>query len=154
MLAIAIGLVFTLTFDLQLLGTQGSPLDQLRDANMMKALIVLWAIYAAGVAAQGYWDMEEHTVRAVGFFSLILAFGSGAGLFYFISVVPDFYDTSVTILFSLASLSLTLVSFFLFLYLAVPSLRSLKPVTGWLMLIGSIVVTGVGLIIATTVVVS
>ena len=59
MAALAVGLLLALTFEPQLLGTQGSrPVLQLAEITVMKTLIVMWAIYAAAVAAQAFWGLE------------------------------------------------------------------------------------------------
>lgn len=155
MAAIGVGLLFTLTFDPQILGTVGADLDKTSDINVMKSLIVMWAVYSFAVAAQGYFDTEEHNVRPIGFFGAVLAIASALTLFYFGTVMGEngrIGDTAV-IVFTLASLLLTLVAALLFFYLAIP-FRALKPVVGWFMLIGGIIVMSVGLVVTTTIVVA
>ena len=84
MAALGAGLLITLTFEPQLLGMHGSDgAQQLGEITMMKTLIILWAAYAGAVAAQGWWDLEE---RAIGFYCLALAVGSGAILQVIVSV--------------------------------------------------------------------
>ena len=44
--------------------TVSSGTEVLAQATVMKTVIVVWALYAIGVAASGLWDFDE---RAIGF---------------------------------------------------------------------------------------
>ena len=82
MAALGAGMLITLTLEPQLLGLQGADDSQkLGEITMMKTLIVMWAVYAGVVAAQGWADLEE---RAVGFYASVLAAGSLIALIYFV----------------------------------------------------------------------
>ncbi len=100
MAALAVGLLLALTFEPQLLGTQGSrPVLQLAEITVMKTLIVMWSIYAAAVAAQAFWGLEE---RAIGLYSVGLVAASGVAFFYYFTVMLDKY-TSVMLEFSIVN---------------------------------------------------
>jgi hypothetical protein len=119
----------------------------------MKATLVLWSVYAIAVGAQGFFDLEEHNVRAIGFYAAILAVAAALSLFYFSSVINERYGNGAVIALSLTSLLLALTSAFLFAYLGA-QFRALKPVAGWFMLIGGVLVVLIGLAMTTTIVVA
>lgn len=148
MAALAAGLLLTLTFQPQLLGTQGTnPIQQLAEVTVMKALIVMWAIYAAAVAAQVVWDLEE---RAIGLYGVGLAAASGVAFFYYITILFRNY-TSVMVEFSIVAAVLVLVAALLIFLMAVP-FNAMRVATGWAMLSSSIVVVAIGLAMYTTVI--
>ena len=150
MAAIGLTLLISLTFEPQIVGSLGrNPIEQLGEINVTKGLIVLWAIYAAIVAAQGIWDLEE---RALGFFSIALVGGSVVFLLFFLQLMLTGAEASVIIPFVLAGGLMSLVGLLLFFYMAIP-FPALRQATGWLMLVGSIVVAVIGLAMITTVIV-
>ena len=120
----------------------------LAEITVMKMLIVVWAAYAIGVAAQGLWDYDE---RAIGFYCAIPAAVSLAALFFFGGNLFDPYGNAVTITLSAAALILSLLAGVLFFYLAVPFVV-LRLVAGWSTLVGSIAVMLLGLAIASTII--
>ncbi len=148
MAALAAGLLLTLTFEPQLLGTQGTnPVQQLAEVTVMKTLIVVWAIYAAAVAAQVIWDLEE---RAIGFYGVGLAAANGVAFFYYVTILFRNY-TSVMLEFSIVTAALLLVAALLIFLMAVP-FNAMRVATGWTMLSASIVVAAIGLAMYTTVI--
>ena len=120
----------------------------LAESNIMKMLIILWASYGVTVGAQGLWDLDE---RALGFFSAVLTVGSAVALFYFATTLFDAYGNAVTIGLSAVTLVLSVLAGLLFFYLAIP-FQVLRLVTGWFILLGSMVVAGVGFAIVSTVI--
>ena len=148
MTALTAGLLLTLTFEPQLLGTQGTnPIQQLAEVTVMKALIVIWAVYAAAVTAQVVLDLEE---RAIGFFSVGLAVANGVAFFYYVTILLRDY-TSVMLEFSMVTAVLMLVAVLLVFLMAVP-FNAMRVATGWTMLSSAIVVVGIGLAMYTTVI--
>ena len=146
MAALAVGLLLALTFEPQLLGTQGSrPVLQLAEITVMKTLIVMWAIYAAAVAAQAFWGLEE---RAIGLYSVGLVAASGVAFFYYFTVMLDKY-TSVMLEFSIVALALVVVAGLLIALMAVP-VNGMRSVTGWTMMSLAIIVSAIGLAMYTT----
>ncbi len=120
----------------------------LAETSMMKTLIIIWAVYAIGVAAQTIWDYDE---RAIGFFSAIAAAVSLVALFFFAGTLVTPYGEDVAITLTTAALLLSVVGSMLFFYLAVP-FSGLRPVAGWFTLVGSVAVFIVGAVIGTTVI--
>ena len=118
------------------------------ETTMMKTLIIIWALYAIGVAAQAIWDFDE---RAIGFFSAIAAAVSLVALFFFGGTLLTPYGEDVVITLTTAALLLSVVAGMMFFYLAVP-FNGLRPVAGWFTLVGSVAVFIVGVLIATTVI--
>lgn len=120
----------------------------LAEITMMKLLIVVWAAYAVGVAAQSLWDYDE---RAIGFYCAVPAAVSVVALFFFGGNLFAPYGNAVTITLSGAALILSMLAGVLFFYLAVPFVV-LRLVAGWSTLVGSIAVMLLGLAIASTIV--
>ncbi len=148
MAALAAGLLLTLTFEPQLLGTQGTnPIQRLAEVTVMKSLIVMWAIYAAAVAAQVVWDLEE---RAIGLYGVGLAAASGVAFFYYVTILFRNY-TSVMLEFSIVAAALVLVAALLIFLLAIP-LNAMRGATGWAMLSLAIIVAAIGLAMYTTII--
>ena len=146
MAAFAAGLLLTLTFEPQLLGTQGTnPVQRLAEVTVMKSLIIMWAIYAAAVAAQVAWSLDE---RAIGFYGVGLVAAAGAAFFYYFTIMLRTY-TVVMLEFSIVAVALVLVSALLISLMAVP-FNTMRVFTGWAMLSLAIVVAAVGLAMYTT----
>ena len=157
--AMGLAALITLVLDpMVLIGADGELMEKLggdvKDANplaeltVMKMLIIIWAGYAVGVAAQAIWDYDE---RAIGLYSAFLTAGSAAALFYFATQLFDAYGDAVSISLSAATLVLSLMAGIVFFYLSVP-FTVLRLVAGWFLLVGSIAVAGIGLAIITTII--
>ena len=121
----------------------------LAETNMMKTLIIVWALYAVGVGAQSLFDYDE---RAIGFSGAVAAVVSLIALLFFAGTLLGPYGEDVVLVLSTATLLLTIVGGTMFAYLGVP-FSSLRPVAGWFNLVGSIAVFIMGVIIATEIVV-
>ncbi|MCH9010726.1 MAG: hypothetical protein IIC21_08890 [Chloroflexi bacterium] len=148
MAALAAGLLLTLTFEPQLLGTQGTnPIQQLAEVTVMKSLIVMWAVYAAAVAAQVVWDLDE---RAIGFYGVGLVAAGGAAFIYYVAIMIGVY-TSVMLEFTIVSAALVLVAALIIALMAVP-VNAMRGATGWAMLSLSIIVAAIGLAMYTTII--
>ncbi len=103
-----------------------------------RAYILLWAAYAAVLAANGLWG---YGLRALGLHAAFIGVAS-----IFIAVLPlGFPKSEVSgdahLVLTIASLTLAAVSAAIFLYLGVP-MRHLRSVTGWFLLAGASI-TGV-----------
>jgi hypothetical protein len=155
MAALAAGILITLTMQPQVVGYMGSNGVQLvGEMTMMKMLIVMWAVYAVIVAAQGWWDLEE---RSIGLYAAPLAVASAMGIFFFATQLSEHSDIAgvdadgVTATMTGATAILTVLAVVLFAYMAKP-VYALKSVAGWFMLAGSVGVMVIGLAIISTVV--
>ena len=103
---------------------------------------ILWAVYGGAVAAHGLWNFEE---RAIGFHS---AFLFAASIIYLIAFpvgafTKDQASTESVLVLSVSALVLGLLSAMVFFNLAIP-FRGLRPVTGWFLLVGSVLVALLG----------
>lgn len=151
MAGIGLALLASFTFEPQLVGSLGrNALEQLGEVNVMKGLMILWAIYAATVAAQAIWDLED---RALGFFGVMLAGGSAVFLFFFLQLMITGAAPLVMVPMVVAGGVLCLTGLLMFFYMAIP-FPSLRLVTGWWMLVGSIIVAVIGVAMVTTVIVA
>lgn len=150
MALIGIALLFTLSFDPQILGAHGNPIEVLGDLTVMKMLVLFWAIYAGVVGAHGVWEYED---RAIGLYCVPLTAVNAISVFYFASVMFGRFSGSAAIAYTFAAVLLTIISAVLFVNLAIP-LRGIRQVTGWFMLVGSIVVMTIGLVLVTTIIVA
>ncbi|HJO81391.1 MAG: hypothetical protein QGG34_08275 [SAR202 cluster bacterium] len=155
MAALAAGILITLTMQPQVVGYMGSNGVQLvGEMTMMKMLIVMWAVYAGIVAAQGWWDLEE---RSIGLYAVPLAISSAMAIFFFATQLWEHDDIAgvsaggVTATMTGATAILTVLAAVMFAYMAKP-VSALKPVAGWFMLVGSIGVMVIGLAIISTVI--
>lgn len=115
-------------------------------------LIVLWSVYCIAVAGHGLWDFED---RAIGFYSAFLAVASLV-IFIYITIAMGpggaygkLYSTGVWLAMSAVPLVLTIIASITFFYLAF-QFQLLRLVTGWFLLLGSAVITAVGLGIVAT----
>ena len=132
-------------------GTKSTIVDALEvvaSNNVMKTIIVVWGVYAIGVAAHSIWDLEE---RAVGFYAAIVAGISLVATLYFFIELEDRYGDGVWLSLSFASLILTMLSGLMFFYLAVP-FQILRLLAGWAMMIGGGGVALIGALIASEVI--
>ncbi len=142
------------TFAPMLLTADGEKAEVVKDLevvasnNVMKSLIVVWGVYAIGVAAHGIWDYEE---RAIGFFGGILAAVSLVATIYFFVELADRYGDAVWLALSGSSLIMTLLAGLLAFYLATP-FQVLRLLTGWSLMIGGGAIALIGVLIASEVV--
>lgn len=107
----------------------------------MRGFVLLWAVYAAAVSAHGLWGFEE---RTLGFYSVLLWAVSlvMVGLPWRFSEAE--VSTPAALAMSVAFLILALLSAVVFFHLAF-RFRQVRGVTGWFLLVGSIVIGGLGL---------
>jgi hypothetical protein len=110
---------------------------------VLTSLVVVWAVYAVGVGAQGLWDLEE---RSIGFYSAFLAVVSLAGFAYFAGELESRYGEDVMLATSGATIVLSVLAGMMFFYLAF-GFNVLRLVSGWFLLIGGSIVGAVGLAI-------
>ena len=116
------------------------------EVAVLKTILVAWAVYAAVVAAQGIWDLEE---RAIGFFSVPLTVVSLVALLFFVQIWVDGGSDAVMVSLLTSTAMLSIVGALLFFYMAIP-FPSLRSVAGWAMLIQSIVLAAFGMAMVTT----
>ncbi len=150
MAGLALGLLLSLfTFQPQFL-SEVSANGTIQDGAMtsLRTLIVIWAIYAGVVAAQGLWDMED---RALGFYSVLLTVAGIVILLFFLQVWIDGAKDVLMLPLVISSAMLSLVGALQFFQMAFP-FPALRSVTGWAMLIQSIVIVGIGMAMITTVI--
>ena len=118
----------------------------------LTALIVLWAIYAVVVGAQGIWDLDP---RAIGFYSVFLTVVSLVVFLVFALSMAEGgvfeQDLGIWLSMSAVPLMLTIVSAVVFFYMAF-EIQVLRLVTGWFMLAGSSVIGLMGLWAVTSVI--
>ena len=113
---------------------------------VMKSLIVLWAVYAVGVAAHGILDFDE---RPIGFYSAFLAVATFASFLYFAIKFQGTYSDGTWLGLSAAALVLSVVATVVCFYLAF-GFGVLRLVAGWSALLGGIVVALIGVAVLTT----
>ena len=75
--ACAGGMLVSLTFTPQLVGTEGTELSKLGQITVMKSIVIAWAVYALAVAAHGIWELDD---RAIGFYAIPLIAVTAVGL--------------------------------------------------------------------------
>ena len=127
-------------------GMGGNPAVRLGEVAVLQTAVLIWAVYAGAVAANCLWDMEE---RAVGFFSALLTGASVVFLFFFLQVWSIYNDAIALLVLAISSAMLAIVGALLFFTLAVP-FPALRSVSGWAMLIQSVVITVFGLAMVAT----
>ncbi len=106
-------------------------------------LLLAWGVYMIIVAAQGVWDLEE---RAIGFYSVPLTVISIVALVFYILVwvaVGSDGDAFAMVSVVVSTALLGIVGALLFFQMAIP-FPGLQRVAGWIMLLGSIVIVGLG----------
>ena len=111
--------------------------------TVMKTVIVVWALYAIGVAASGLWDFDE---RAIGFYSAFAAIATLVPFLFFVGELERVYGGMVWLSLSGATLILAMVAAVMFFYQAL-QFNGLRLLSGWSLLIGGIAVGGIGLAI-------
>ena len=150
---LGLGALATLTFDPILLTGVGDDGSALRGANalaeitMLKLVIIVWAGYAVGVAAQAIWEFDE---RAIGFYSVVVAASSLVALIYYATTLLTPYGDDVQLSMIAAMFFLSVPPAMVFSYYAIPAFSALQQVAGWFLLVGSIGVTTTGLVIVST----
>jgi hypothetical protein len=125
-----------------------SAANHLAEITVMKVLILVWAMYCVGVAAQALWDFEE---RAVAFFSLIVAVVTAASFFYFAGVLDPRYGENIWVAISAATLLLTIMSSLVFFALGF-TFTVMRSVALWSLLLAGGTVGVIGLGVATRVI--
>jgi len=120
-----------------------SEADVSTSVAVLTSVVVVWAIYAVGVGAQGLWDFEE---RAIGFYSAFVAVVTLAGFAYFAGELNPRYGDDVMLATSGATILLSVLASMMFFYLAF-GFNVLRLVAGWFLLIGGGVVGAIGLAI-------
>ena len=120
--------------------------DAVATMTVFKALVVVWAVYAIGAGAQGLWELED---RAIGFYSAFVAVVSFVAFLYFAINLQNVYSDAVWLVISGATLALAILAAITFFYLAFQWIV-LRLVSGWFILLGSIVVVALGLVMMGT----
>lgn len=143
MAGVATALVLTLfVFEPQFLGSLGdSQSVRAAETDLLQILILSWAVYAAMVGAQNLWDMEE---RPLGFFSIPLTAVSLVSMAFFLSLWADSGEDVVMAPTVIIAAMLSIMGGLLFFSMALP-FAPLRTVSGWALLLQSLVVTGLGL---------
>jgi len=106
-------------------------------------LLLAWGVYMVVVAAQGVWDLED---RAIGFYSVPLTVISIVALVFYILVwvaAGSDGDAFAMVSVVVSTALLGVVGALLFFQMAIP-FPGLQRVAGWIMLLGSIVIVGLG----------
>ena len=148
--ALGLASLITISFDPILLtgiGDDGGPLkgaNALVEIKILKMLVILWAVYAVGVAAQGIWELDE---RAIGFYSAIVAAASIVALVYYATTLFDPYGNDVLLAMMAGTFFLSVPPAMVFFYYAIPAFASLQVVAGWFLLVGGVGVLSTGLAI-------
>ncbi len=122
-----------------------SAANHLAEITATKVLIVVWAMYCLGVAAQAIWDLEE---RTVGFYGLVLTVASAVIFLYYASLLEPRYGEGTWLSLSLATLLLSVMSALIFFALGF-TFNSMRTVTAWFLLICGGAVGVVGLAVVT-----
>jgi hypothetical protein len=133
------------------IGVDGNQLESHLNSGeimVMKMLVIVWASYAIGVGFQGLLDLDE---RAIGFFSAIVTAASIVALFYFAGTLGGRYGDAVIVSMSAASLILAILGGMVFFHAAIP-FNALRAVAGWFLLVGSFILSTIGVSILTTIV--
>ena len=140
--------LITITFDPVLLtGLKGS--NMVVENNIFKLLVILWAGYAIGVAAQGIWELDE---RAIGFYSFVVSAASIVALIYYAANLFPPYGNQVMVTMVASTFFLAVPSAAVFFYYAVPVFAGLQLVAGWFLMVGGVGVLSTGLVIASSLV--
>ena len=125
-----------------------SAANHLAEITVMKVLILVWALYCVGVAAQALWDFEE---RAVAFFSLVVAVVTAASFLYYAGVLDPRYGENIWVAISAATLFLSIMSTMVFFALGF-TFTVMRSVALWALLLGGGTVGVIGLGVATRVI--
>ena len=122
--------------------------DVLANMTVMKGLILLWAVYAVAVAAQGFMDLEE---RAVGFYAGFLCVVTVIGLIYFAVELSSGYGDGPWLVMAASALILSINAGMVFFHQAIP-FPAIRQVTGWFLLLGGGAVAVLGVLLGTSVI--
>ena len=122
-------------------GLGGNAAVRLGETTVLQTAVLIWAIYAGAVAAHCLWDMDE---RAVGFFCALPTAASVVFMLFFLQVWTQHNDTFALLALAISSAMLAIVGALLFFTLALP-FPALRSVSGWAMLIQSVVIVAFGL---------
>ena len=144
--ALGLGSLIALSFAPMVFVGGDADANVLAEISIAKMLIVAWAAYAVGVGAQGLWDFDD---RAIGFYSAILTAITAVAFFYYAANLGRAYGEDAALAVSAALLVLSVLAGMVFFYLAVP-FNALRLVAGWFLLVGSVVVTAIGLSLVST----
>ena len=144
--ALGLGSLTALTFAPMVFLGGDADANVLAEVNITKMLIVAWAAYAIGISAQGLWDFDE---RAIGFYSAILTAITAVAFFYFAANLGRAYGEAAALAVSAATLVLSVLAGMMFFYFAIP-FNILRLVAGWFLLVGSVVLTAIGLALVST----
>lgn len=144
--ALGLGSLTALTFAPMVFLGGDADANVLAEVNITKMLIVAWAAYAIGISAQGLWDFDE---RAIGFYSAILTAITAVAFFYFAANLGRAYGEAAALAVSAATLILSVLAGMMFFYFAIP-FNILRLVAGWFLLVGSVVLTAIGLALVST----
>ena len=144
--ALGLGSLIALSFAPMVFLGGDADANVLAEVNITKMLIVAWAAYAIGISAQGLWDFDE---RAIGFYSAILTAITAVAFFYFAANLGRAYGEAAALAVSAATLILSVLAGMMFFYLAIP-FNVLRLVAGWFLLVGSVVLTAIGLALVST----
>jgi hypothetical protein len=138
----------TITFTPMLLTGTPATSDALSETTVFKTLVLIWALYCIGVAANGLFDFDE---RAVGFYAAFLSVATAVPfLDYAIALAPKSrYSDAVWLSLSGATLTLSVLAAIVFFYLAF-QFNVLRLVAGWFLLLGSGIIITIGLAIVST----
>ena len=144
--ALGLGSLTALSFAPMVFVGGDADANVLAEISITKMLIVAWAAYAVGVGAQGLWDFDD---RAIGFYSAILTAITAVAFFYYAANLGGAYGEDAALAVSAALLILSVLAGIVFFYLAVP-FNALRLVAGWFLLVGSVVLTAIGLSLVST----
>ena len=119
MAAVGAGLIISLfVFDPQILGEQSSHTARsMAEIPVLKTVVFAWAIYAAVVAAQGVWDLED---RAIGFYAVPLTVVSLIALLFFVQIWVDGGSDAVMVSLLISSAMLSIIGALLFFFIGGP----------------------------------
>jgi len=149
---LGIASLITLTLSPMLLldmNVNGDPLKPefvVASTMVMKSIIILWAVYAVGIAAHGILDFDE---RPIGLYGAFLAVATAGSFLYFATKLSIPYGDGIWLGISGVTLLLTLTAGVVFFYLTF-GLNILRLLTGWFALLGGGVIAFIGLAAITT----
>lgn len=117
--------------------------NHLAEITATKVLVVMWALYCVGVAAQAIWDLED---RSIGFFGLILAIASVVVFLYYATTLEARYSEGAWLGLSLAGLLLSIMAGMVFFAFGF-TFNVMRAVASWFLLLGGATVGVIGLAI-------
>ena len=149
MAGLATALVVSLfTFEPQFLGTLSDGNDVLKtgETTVLRSLMLAWGIYMGAVAAQGFWDLDE---RAIGFYGVLLTAISIVSLLFFLQIWISTEESVLMVPMVVSGALLSIVGALIFFLMAIP-FPGLRAVSGWALLLQSIVIAAIGMAMVTT----